>query len=65
MHVQLLFPEAIRLPAAWQIPDLRAQHVAVEGIGASGIGDRDHRVIEPQPRGRAYTEPRASAAERP
>jgi len=48
MDVQLLLAEAVRLAAARQIADLRAEDVAVEGVRAGGVRDRDDGVVEPE-----------------
>lgn len=50
MDVQLLLSEPVGAPAAGELADLGAEHVAVEGVGARRIGDRDDRVVETRPR---------------
>ena len=50
MHVQLLLAEPVCLAAAGKIAHLGPEDVAVEGVGAGGIRDRDDGVVEPEAR---------------
>ncbi len=52
MDVQLLVTEAVGVTPARELAHLGAEDVAIEGVGAGGVGHGDDGVVEAQTRQR-------------